>query len=89
VIESVLQKQNGLTKKWREFVAKKWNQIKRKKCIAVNKAKRSWRSEEHFDIRHGDVEIWVCPACFGSIFPHSAPCLRFETVKYILCHFML
>lgn len=34
-----------------------WNQPKKKKCTAVNKAERSLRSEEHFDIRHGDSEF--------------------------------
>jgi hypothetical protein len=41
---------------------------------AVYKDKRSWRSEEHFDIKNGDVEFGVCPAgllfCFGLVFPH-------------------
>ena len=56
---------------------REWNQFKRKKCVAVNKAERSWRSEEHFDIRHGDTEFGVCPAGFwsrfGSVFPYYAP----------------
>jgi hypothetical protein len=33
---------------------------------AVTKDERSWRSEEHFDIRHGDAESEVCPAGFWS-----------------------
>jgi len=42
-----------------EYLLKKaanreWNQPK--KCVAVIKAERSWRSEEHFIIRHG----WRC-----------------------------
>ena len=28
---------------------------------AVNNGERKWRSEEHFDIRHGDAEFGVCP----------------------------
>jgi hypothetical protein len=39
--------------------SREWNQPKREKCVAANKAKRSWRSEEHFDIRHGDAEFGV------------------------------
>ena len=39
---------------------------------AVNKDERSWRSKEHFDIRHRDKEFGVCPAgflsCFGPVF---------------------
>jgi hypothetical protein len=30
-----------------------WKQIKSKKCAAVNKVERRWRSEEHIDFRHG------------------------------------
>ena len=45
---------------------KELNQPKRKKCVAVNKDERSWRSKEHFDIRHGDAEFGVCPAGFQS-----------------------
>ena len=50
-----------------------WNQPKRMKFVEVIKAERSWRSEECFDIRHGDAEFEVCPAgfwsCFGPVFP--------------------
>ena len=46
--------------------------IPRERSVAVSKAKMSYRSEEHFDIRHGDVEFGVFPAgfwsCFGSVF---------------------
>ena len=49
----------------------------REKCVAVNKAERSWRSEEHFEIRHGDAELVVYLAsfwsCFGPVFPHYVP----------------
>ena len=35
------------------------------------------QSKEHFDIRHGDEEFKICPACFwscfGPVFPHYAP----------------
>ena len=31
----------------------------------MNKAERSWRPEEHFDIRHGDAEFGDCSAGFG------------------------
>ena len=30
----------------------------------VNKAERSWKSRERFDIRLGDAEFGVCPAAF-------------------------
>jgi hypothetical protein len=40
-----------------------WKQTKTEKCIASNKAERSWRSEELFDIP--DAEFGVCPAGFG------------------------
>ena len=53
-----------------------WSQPKRKKDVPVKKAERTWRSEEHFDIRHGDAEFGICPAafwhCFVPILPHYA-----------------
>ena len=80
---------------------KEWNQPKRKKCVVVNKAERSWRSEEHFGNRHGDGGLGVCPAgfqsCFGSASPHSSH-LCFGMVmytcavvcwKYVICFFIL
>jgi hypothetical protein len=33
-------------------VNREWKQPKREICVAVNKSERSWKSEEHFDIRH-------------------------------------
>jgi hypothetical protein len=43
-----------------------WNQPKRMKFVEVIKAERSWRLEECFDIRHGDVKFGVCPVGFCS-----------------------
>ena len=43
-------------------VNREWKQPKREICVAVNKSERSWKSEEHFDIRHGDAQLGVCPA---------------------------
>ena len=61
----------------REAANKEQNQSKRKKCVPVNKATGSRRSEEHFDIRHGDAEFGVCPvvfwSCCGPVCPHYAP----------------
>ena len=61
----------------RRTVNREWKQPKREKCVAVNKAERSWRSEEHFEIRHGDAELVVYLAsfwsCFGPVFPHYVP----------------
>jgi hypothetical protein len=31
----------------RKAVNSEWNQLKKKKCVVVNKVERSWRSEEH------------------------------------------
>ena len=49
----------------------------RNRSVLVNKSNWSWRSEDHFDIRHGDTEHGVCPAiflhCLSPIFPHYAP----------------
>jgi hypothetical protein len=59
---------------------RKWNQPKRKNCIAGNRDDRRWRSEgggdlESFNIRHRGAEYIVCSVCFGSffdpVFPHS------------------
>jgi hypothetical protein len=37
--------------------------------LQSTKMKKEWRSEDHFDISHGDAEFGVCPAgflpCFG------------------------
>lgn len=53
----------------------------------------SWRSEEHFDIRHGDGEFGGFPTgflpCFGPEFSYYAPFPPFGMVIYILCHCML
>jgi hypothetical protein len=46
-----------------------WNHPKGKKYVAVNKAERIWRSEECFDIRHGDAEFGVW-SCFYPVFLH-------------------
>jgi hypothetical protein len=37
--------------------------------LQSTKMKKEWRSEDRFDISHGDAEFGVCPAgflpCFG------------------------
>ena len=58
-----------------------------KKHAAVNKAERSWRSKEHFDIRHGGAEFGVCPAVFCPVFLQIL--FPFGMVIYILCYYML
>jgi hypothetical protein len=37
-------------------------------CCSQQRWKRSWRSEDCFDISHGDAEFGVCPAGFLSCF---------------------
>jgi hypothetical protein len=68
----------------RKPVNRTWNQTEKKKCVAVNKAERSWRS---------DAEAGVCPAGFGLAlvqkFPTMLSSISFETVMYILCYYML
>ena len=60
-----------------EEINRDWNHPKRLKYVVVNKAEKSWRSKEHFDIRHGDAKFGVCPvgfhSCFGLVFDHYAP----------------
>lgn len=49
----------------------------KKDIVAVKKDERSWRSEVHFDTRHGEVKFGVCLAgswsCFGPVFSNCAP----------------
>jgi hypothetical protein len=58
----------------RRAANREWNQPKRKKLVAVSKDEMSWRSEELFDIRHGDTEFKICQAgfvsWFGPVLPH-------------------
>jgi hypothetical protein len=51
----------------RKAANREWTQSRRKKFVAVNKDERSWRSEKHFDIRHGDAKFGVCPARFRGL----------------------
>ena len=55
----------------------------REKCVAVNKAERSWRSEEHFDHRHEAAEFGACLLGFRSfsdpIFSNHSPFSFFWT----------
>lgn len=47
------------------------NQPKKKKCVVVNKAEKSWRFEEYFGMRHEVAELGVCLAGIQSFFvPH-------------------
>lgn len=55
----------------RRAANKEWNQHKGNKCVALNKAERSWRPEAHFDIRHGNR----ARSRFGSVFPYYVPAL--------------
>jgi hypothetical protein len=48
----------------KESCNRKRNHPKKKKCATVNKAERSRRSEQHFDVRHGVTAFGVCPAGF-------------------------
>ena len=61
---------------------REWNKPKRKKCVAVNKAEQSWRSEESFDIRLGDAEFGVHPAgCGLALVPISSLCFLLYVLK--------
>ena len=78
----------------RRTASREWNQPKRKKCVAVNKAERSWRSEEHLT---SDMEIqsleFAQLVFFNLVlvqyFLSMLPSIYFETVMYILCHYVL
>jgi hypothetical protein len=54
----------------RKAANREWKQARRKKVYCnQQRSKLSWRSEGHFDIRHGDTELGVFPTgflpCFG------------------------
>jgi hypothetical protein len=61
----------------RRAVHRKWNKPIIMKCVAGDKVERSWRSEEHFDIRLGVVGLECAQLVFwfffGTIFSHYAP----------------
>ena len=67
-----------------------WSQPKRKKCVVINKAERIWRSEQYFDIRHGDIKLEVCLVSFWFVLVQYLLMLLhfllFEMVIYIMCH---
>ena len=69
------------------------NQSKRKKCAAVNKAERSWRSEEGFGMSHGDAEFGVYPAGFSfALVLYFLTMLPFHPLGMVmdtLCHCVL
>jgi hypothetical protein len=44
------------------------NQPRRKQLLQSTKMKKEWRSEDRFDISHGDAEFEVCPTGFLSLF---------------------
>lgn len=61
----------------RKVANREWYPHKREKCITVSKSGRSWKSEEHCDIRHEDAEFGVFSAgfqaYFAPVFCHYAP----------------
>lgn len=53
-------------------------QTKIKKCVAVNKDERSWRTEEYFCIKHREIEFkgltsWFLVFFFFLVLPHCGP----------------
>jgi hypothetical protein len=52
----------------RKAANREWNQPSRKQLLQSTKMKEERRSEDCFDISHGDVEFGVCPAGFLSFF---------------------
>jgi hypothetical protein len=78
---------------WGGVLGGGWYQTVKKKCDFFNKAKRSWRSEEHFDIKNGVATFGVClagfPSFFGLVFLYLAPFPIVWKVMHILCYDML
>lgn len=52
----------------RKAVDYMWNELTGKKCVT---AKRSWRSEKHPIIMHGNSQFRVCPALFQLLVQYS------------------
>ena len=72
-------------------------QPKRKKCVAINKAEKNWRSEACFDTRHGDTGSRVSSVVFRFFFSSISHYALLErsyiahaTVywKYMICFFI-
>lgn len=60
----------------RKAADRAWNQLKRKKCVSLDKAEMSWRFEEFFNVRHGEQSLEMALVlglalvlCFLTIFP--------------------
>jgi hypothetical protein len=76
----------------RKAANREWNHFKRKKCVAIIKAERSWTSAM-------EIEFGVCPAIFwvlpwSSIFSLQLFGMVIYTYcticqKYVLCFFIL
>ena len=68
-----------------------WDQSKRKKCVAINKAERSWRADECFDIilrdEMQDLEFVLLAFVLALVqdFLTMLSFQSFEMVKYFLC----
>ena len=62
---------------------------KERECVAVNKDERSWRSEEHSNVRHGDGEFGVCLLVLGLDKYLLTTLLPFRIVMHILCYCVL
>ena len=75
----------------RKATNKEWNQPKKENCIAASKTKRSWRSEECFDIKHEEFRVVQLVFNLASLqhFLTMHPSLHFGALMYILCHYML
>ena len=76
----------------RKTVNRKWNQPKRKKYVAVNKAEMILRSEKCFDIKHEDAQFEVCPVGFCLFWSYAFfPFLEWEytSCAIICCEYVI
>lgn len=65
-------------------------QYMRKKCVVVKKTEISWRSEECFELRPGDVVYGLSPVLYlDHYFLTLLPLVSSGMVIYIQCHCML
>ena len=69
---------------------REWDQLKREKCVAVNKAERKWSYEECFYIRYGDIDWEFAQLGFGlALVQYFLTMLPLGMVMYVLCYCML
>jgi hypothetical protein len=77
----------------RKSANREWSQPKRKNCVAVNKAERSWRLKSILTADIKMLSLELVQVAFGlalvQYFVTMLPSIHFGTVINILCYDML